>query len=83
MAMDSNGDEHMPAYRSEPGVNPQSRVETYVALKLNIDNWRWADVPFYVRTGKRLPKRATEIAIHFKRAPFLLFRQTNVESADA
>jgi glucose-6-phosphate 1-dehydrogenase len=74
-----NGEEHMPAYRSEAGVSPTSRTETFVALKLFIDNWRWADVPFYIRTGKRMPKRATEIAIQFKRAPLLLFRKTNVE----
>ncbi len=48
-------------------------------MKLFIDNWRWADVPFYLRTGKRMPKRVTEIAIQFKRAPFVLFRQTSVE----
>lgn len=66
-------------YRSEPKVNPQSETETFVALKLSIDNWRWADVPFYVRTGKRLASRATEIAIQFRRAPFVLFRETPVE----
>jgi len=73
------GAEHLPAYRAEPNVSPTSRVETYVALKLFIDNWRWADVPFYIRTGKRMPKRTTEITIQFKRAPFLLFRKTTVE----
>jgi glucose-6-phosphate 1-dehydrogenase len=71
---------HVPAYRSEPDVAPESGTETYVALKFSIDNWRWADVPFYVRTGKRLPKRVTEIAIQFRRAPFILFRDTPVES---
>ncbi len=69
----------VPAYRDEPGVSPASKTETYVAMKFFVDNWRWADVPFYVRTGKRLPKRVTEISIQFKRAPFLLFRQTTVE----
>jgi glucose-6-phosphate 1-dehydrogenase len=69
-----SGDEKVPRYRSEPGVAPESRTETFVALKLNIDNWRWAGVPFYLRTGKRLAKRHTEIAIHFKRMPFELFR---------
>ncbi len=69
-----------PAYRAEPGVSPDSTTETFVALKLKIDNWRWADVPFYIRTGKRLAKRTTEIAIQFKRAPFQLFRDTPVES---
>jgi glucose-6-phosphate 1-dehydrogenase len=68
------GDERVPGYRSELGVNPESRTETFVALKLNIDNWRWAGVPFYFRTGKRLAKRDTEIAIQFKRMPFELFR---------
>ena len=68
------GDERVPRYRSEPGVNPESRTETFVALKLNIDNWRWAGVPFYFRTGKRLAKRHTEIVIQFKRMPFELFR---------
>jgi glucose-6-phosphate 1-dehydrogenase len=61
-------------YRAEPGVAPESRTETFVALKINIDNWRWAGVPFYLRTGKRLARRHTEIAIQFKRMPFELFR---------
>jgi glucose-6-phosphate 1-dehydrogenase len=67
------------AYRSEPKVNPDSRTETYVAMKLNIDNWRWTGVPFYLRVGKALPKRYTEIAITFKRPPFTLFRDTPVD----
>jgi glucose-6-phosphate 1-dehydrogenase len=66
--------EKVPAYRSEPGVAAESRTETFVALKLNIDNWRWAGVPFYLRTGKRLACRHTEISIQFKRMPFELFR---------
>jgi len=66
--------QEVPGYRQEPEVPPHSLTETFVALKLYIDNWRWADVPFYLRTGKRLPKRSTEVAIHFKRAPHLLFR---------
>lgn len=61
-------------YREEENVNSHSFVETYVALQLFIDNWRWADVPFYLRAGKRLPKRATEIAITFKKAPGYLFQ---------
>jgi glucose-6-phosphate 1-dehydrogenase len=69
------GSEGVPGYRSEPGVNPESRTETFVALKLNIDNWRWAGVPFYLRTGKRMAQRHTEIAIQFKRMPFELFRK--------
>ncbi|MFL5306328.1 MAG: glucose-6-phosphate dehydrogenase [Polyangia bacterium] len=63
----------VPAYRAEPGVDPRSTTETYVGLKLFIDTWRWAGVPFYLRSGKRLPKRVTEIAIVFKEAPHLLF----------
>jgi glucose-6-phosphate 1-dehydrogenase len=66
-------------YRDEKSVAPGSRTETYVAMRLTVDNWRWADVPFYLRTGKRLSKRLTEIAVHFKRAPFTLFRETPVE----
>jgi glucose-6-phosphate 1-dehydrogenase len=69
----------VPAYRAEPYVAPDSDTETFVAMKLLIDSWRWADVPFYLRTGKRLSKRVTEIAIQFKRAPFMLFRQTATE----
>src|SRR5215469_5233842 len=65
-------------YRREPGVSPESRTETFVALKINIDNWRWVGVPFYLRTGKRLAKRHTEITIQFKRAPFELFRKVPV-----
>src|SRR5579862_276740 len=64
-----SGDSLMAGYRNELNVPPASRTETYVALKLFIDNWRWADVPFYLRTGKRLPKRITQIVIQFKRAP--------------
>src|SRR4051812_42447889 len=59
----------VPAYREEPGVAPDSNTETFVAAKLYVDNWRWADTPFYVRAGKRLAKRETSIAIEFKRAP--------------
>ncbi len=67
--------ERVPGYRAEPGVSPESRTDTFVALRLNIDNWRWAGVPFYLRTGKRLAKRHTEIAIQFKRTPFEMFRK--------
>jgi len=63
------------AYRNEKGVAPDSRTETYVALKLLIDNWRWASVPFYLRAAKRLAKRASEIAIHFRRTPHMIFRR--------
>ena len=67
------------SYRTEPDVKPESRTETYVAMKLSIDNWRWADVPFYLRTGKRMQVRNTHIVIQFRRAPFVLFRDTPVE----
>ncbi|MGH9172776.1 MAG: glucose-6-phosphate dehydrogenase, partial [Vicinamibacterales bacterium] len=67
------GGEPVIGYRDEERVDPDSLTETYVALKVFVDNWRWAGVPFYLRTGKRLPKRVSEIAIQFKRAPHLLF----------
>jgi len=67
------------AYRAEPRIAADSMTETYAALKLNIDNWRWAGVPFYLRTGKRLPRRMSEIAIQFKRAPIAVFRDTPIE----
>jgi glucose-6-phosphate 1-dehydrogenase len=70
-------------YRHEPNVAPNSRTETYVALKLGIDNWRWAGVPFYLRTGKRLPARTTEIAVQFRQAPYALFRDTPVDRLPA
>ena len=69
-------------YRQEGGVDKGSDTETFVALKLFVDNWRWADVPFYLRTGKRLPSQTTEIAIQFKRVPHLLFKETEVEELD-
>ncbi|MGH9688439.1 MAG: glucose-6-phosphate dehydrogenase, partial [Candidatus Acidiferrales bacterium] len=72
--------EEVPGYRQEPGVNPDSATETFVALKLSIDNWRWSGVPFYLRTGKRLAKSAAEIAIRFKRAPHMVFQGESVES---
>jgi glucose-6-phosphate 1-dehydrogenase len=68
----------VPSYAQEPGVSPHSITETYVAMKLEIDNWRWGGVPFYLRTGKRLAKRVTEIDIEFKRPPFMLFKNTNI-----
>ncbi len=68
--------EIVPGYLDEPDIASDSRTESYVALRLLIDNWRWAGVPFYLRTGKRLAKRATEIAIQFKTAPHRFFRQT-------
>ena len=63
----------VPGYREEEDVDPNSRTETYMAMKLEVDNWRWAGVPIYVRTGKRLPKRVTEVALQFQRVPHLPF----------
>jgi glucose-6-phosphate 1-dehydrogenase len=63
----------VPAYRTEPDVNPNSNTETFVAMKLEVENWRWAEVPFYVRSGKRLAAHTTQIVIGFRRAPLLLF----------
>ncbi len=77
------GGVQVPAYRQELNVAPDSNVETFVGLRLTIDNWRWAGVPFFLRTGKRLAKRSTEIAIRFKRAPLALFRETPVDELDA
>ena len=62
------------AYRDEEGVSPNSQTPTYAALKLYIDNWRWKDIPFYLRSGKRLKKRHTEIAVQFKHVPHFMFR---------
>jgi glucose-6-phosphate 1-dehydrogenase len=64
------------AYRDEERVNPHSMTETYVAMKLKIDSWRWAGVPFYLRTGKRMPGRYTEIVVQFKHAPNMMFRDS-------
>jgi glucose-6-phosphate 1-dehydrogenase len=69
----------VPAYRRDAGVDPRSQTETFVAIRAFIDNWRWAGVPFFLRTGKRLPKRASEIAIHLKDVPPILF---NANAAD-
>lgn len=73
------GDQHLGGYRSETGVAPASNTETFAALRLEIDNWRWAGVPFYLRHGKALPRKATEIAITFKRAPLGLFSRITGE----
>ena len=73
------GDKDVPAYRAEPDVAPDSNTETYAALRLKIDNFRWAGVPFYIRTGKRMTARKTEIAVHFKQAPYAMFRDTPVD----
>ena len=72
----------VPGYASETGVAPGSRTETYVALQLFIDNWRWAGVPFFLRTGKRLPKRASEINVYLKAVPPILFNAQKPEARD-
>ena len=74
------GDAAVPGYREELHVSPTSKTETFVAGKLLIDNWRWAGVPFYLRTGKRLAKRTTEIMIQFRRAPHIVFREKDVQA---
>ena len=65
--------EKLLGYREEPGVAEDSRTETYIGLKMFVDTWRWNGVPFYVRTGKRLPTRVTEVVIHFKKTPHPVF----------
>ncbi len=72
----------VPGYRDEVGVDPHSLTETYVAMRLCVDNWRWAGVPVYVRTGKRLPKRVTEVAMQFKEVPHLPFAASQAEGLD-
>jgi glucose-6-phosphate 1-dehydrogenase len=72
----------VPAYRAEPKVAPGSQIETYAALKLQVENWRWAGVPFYLRSGKRMPVRDTQISILFKRPPLLLFEEMGVQHLD-
>jgi len=69
------GDEVQKGYRQETGVAPNSKTETFVAMKIFVDNWRWGDVPFFIRTGKQLPERVTEVVIHLKPAPQQLFKQ--------
>ncbi|MGA3295144.1 MAG: glucose-6-phosphate dehydrogenase [Candidatus Acidiferrales bacterium] len=73
------GGKDVPGYRQEPGVKPGSTTETFVALKLLVDNWRWSGVPFYLRTGKRLARPGTEVAIQFKKAPHMVFQGSDVE----
>jgi glucose-6-phosphate 1-dehydrogenase len=67
-------------YRQEEGVNPESTTPTFVGLKLMIDNWRWQGVPFYLRTGKRMPKKVTEISIHFREVPLLIFKSASQQA---
>jgi glucose-6-phosphate 1-dehydrogenase len=73
------GDREVTGYRKSPDVAPGSTTETYAALRLEIDNWRWAGVPFYLRTGKALGKRRSEIAVKFKQAPVSMFRNMKME----
>ena len=73
------GAKPVPGYRQEPEVDSESETETYVAARLEVDDWRWSGIPFYLRTGKRLPKRSTEIAIQFKEVPHRLFRDSATE----
>jgi glucose-6-phosphate 1-dehydrogenase len=72
----------VPSYRDEPEVRPDSETETYAAIKLSIDSWRWAGVPFYLRTGKGLPTRVTEISVQFRRAPLALFARAGAPQFD-
>jgi glucose-6-phosphate 1-dehydrogenase len=72
----------VPGYREEEGVDPRSQTETYVAMRLRIDNWRWAGVPFYIRAGKRLPKRVTEVVFQFHRVPHLPFQPSQVQDLE-
>ena len=76
-----DGDERVPGYKDEPGVAPESVTETFLAARLYVDNWRWAGVPFYIRSGKRLPRRITEVAIQFKQVPLSLFGWKNMAGA--
>ncbi|MFN3730263.1 MAG: hypothetical protein ACK4XJ_11190 [Fimbriimonadaceae bacterium] len=72
--------ERVPGYRQEQGVDPKSTTETYAAMKLQIDNWRWQDVPFYLRTGKRMAAKVSSISIQFKPAPLQLFPSVSAEA---
>lgn len=76
------GGAKVPAYRAEPGVSPTSKIETYAGLRLEVENWRWAGVPFYLRSGKRLARRHTVISIQFRLPPLLLFREAGVDRID-
>jgi glucose-6-phosphate 1-dehydrogenase len=73
----------VPGYRDEPKVDKASRTETFVALQMYIDNWRWAGVPFFLRTGKRLPKRASEISVQLKEVPPILFNSDRSAALDS
>jgi glucose-6-phosphate 1-dehydrogenase len=77
------GGQDVPGFRQEPGVDPQARTDTYAAATFFVENWRWAGVPFYLRTGKRLPKRVTEIAIHYRPAPLAIFNHDAAAGPEA
>jgi len=77
------GQNKVPAYRSEPNVAPNSNTETFAAVELYVENWRWADVPFFLRSGKRLPRRSTQIVIQFRKPPLLLFPKAAVGEIEA
>jgi glucose-6-phosphate 1-dehydrogenase len=77
------GGESVPGFRQEKGVSPDSQTETFVAATFFVGNWRWAGVPFYIRSGKSLPKRVSEIAIHFRSAPLAVFRNEQASDGDA
>lgn len=79
----SVGGKSLPAYRTEEGVDKNSKTETFVAMKFYIDNWRWKSVPFYIRTGKRLPTRVTEVVIHFKPTPHHIFFSETGNNSDS
>jgi glucose-6-phosphate 1-dehydrogenase len=75
------GGQDVPGFHQEPGVNPDSQTDTYAGITFFVDNWRWAGVPFYLRSGKRLPKRVSEIAIQFNSAPLAIFNGDEVTTA--
>jgi glucose-6-phosphate 1-dehydrogenase len=75
-ARGESGGKEVAGYREEPGVAPESHIETYVAIKAYVDSWRWGGVPFYLRAGKRLNKRITEVSLHFNRVPHALFAES-------
>jgi glucose-6-phosphate 1-dehydrogenase len=77
------GDQQLVDYRQEDRVDSLSKTETFVAMKIEIDNWRWKDVPFYLRVGKAMHERLTEIVVQFRRPPFALFRDTTINDLDA
>jgi glucose-6-phosphate 1-dehydrogenase len=77
------GGEEVPAYVDEEGVPDASKTETYVAMRVEVDNWRWAGTPFYLRCGKRLPRRVTEIAVQFRPVPHLPFARADIGDVEA